>query len=219
MTGAVTVRMILHAVGHAFEFPAHHITHQRRSPQRVDAQDAACWLAADMTPYSYPQIGRCLGDRDHTTIMEAVRRAKQKLATDEAFAGRVATARQIVLSSLANAERWQDADAVVAADRLMSGEPWREATRISVDEIVAISARAVALEEVAATTYQLLAHLDEIDRLRPRPDDASRLRAAELARAARAMGDSLADALQGLGYEYAEPQDQENQANERAAAE
>ncbi len=33
-----------------------------------------CWLAKTYTPLaSYPQIGRALGGRDHTTVMHGVR--------------------------------------------------------------------------------------------------------------------------------------------------
>jgi chromosomal replication initiator protein len=207
MSGAVSIRMILRAVAVAYDIPAHAIAHHRRNRERVRARDAVCLLARELTSYSYPQIGRLLGNRDHTTIMDAAGRATALLAEDEAFARRFAMARETVLSSLGTAARWQDADAVAAAARVMGDNPWRVATDLSVDEIVAVAARAVALEHVAATTYQLLAHLDEHERLRPRfRDPAVQARRCDLLRSCRAMSDSLADVLQGLGYEYAEPE-------------
>lgn len=215
----VTVKMICHAVAHAFSFPVHQIAHRRRAAENNDARMAVCWLAHDLTPLSYPEIGRRLGNRDHTTILHAVQRAKGRLVEDAEWAGRVATARSFVISMAASSDvrRLEDADPVAAAERVMTGDPPREAIRLSTDEIVALSARAVALEEVAATTYQLLAHLDEYDRLRPRLwDPAARARANDIARTSRALSDAIAEALQGLGYEYADP-DQDGAHNGQAS--
>jgi hypothetical protein len=36
------------------------------------ARHVACWMAKRLTTASYPEIGRALGNRDHTTIMSSV---------------------------------------------------------------------------------------------------------------------------------------------------
>ncbi|MBK5957423.1 hypothetical protein CCR97_04260 [Rhodoplanes elegans] len=202
----VTLKMIVNAVAWAFDVPAHMIAYNRRAKEYVTARQAVCWLARELTPLSMPEIGRRLGDRDHTTILHAIGRAQGRLDTDDDFAERVGQARQMVMRTSGGDKRWRDADPVEAASRVMDGVAPREAGRLSIDEIVAVAARLLDLEDVAATTYQLLAQLDELARLRSRAfDSEARLRMAQLAASSAALSDALADALQGLGYEYAEP--------------
>ncbi len=54
----------------------------------VPARFAVC-LALHRKGWSYPRIGRLLNDRDHTTIMNAVKRAKDDMAMQE-LADRIA---------------------------------------------------------------------------------------------------------------------------------
>ncbi|MDC7787335.1 helix-turn-helix domain-containing protein [Rhodoplanes sp. TEM] len=205
--GTVSIRMILRAVGLAWNVAAHKVRSNRRTADIAVPRHAVCLLASEMTGYTFAAIGRLLGDRDHTSIMHGVARGRALRDSDPDFAARFATARQIVLDELATADRWQDADAVEAARAVMAAaDPWRAATDLSVDEVVAVAARAVALEEVAGGTYQLLALLDEFERLRRQPSlPQPPQRASEIAASVRALGDAIAEALQGLGYEYADP--------------
>ena len=46
---------------------------------------AIFWLLREYSGLSLPQIGRALGDRDHTTVMHACRRAKALRVTDPEF--------------------------------------------------------------------------------------------------------------------------------------
>lgn len=45
-----------------------------RDKSIVDARHTANWLARKITGASYPEIGRAFGNRDHTTILHAIRR-------------------------------------------------------------------------------------------------------------------------------------------------
>ncbi|RAI33687.1 hypothetical protein CH338_22170, partial [Rhodoplanes elegans] len=210
MSGTVSIRMILRAVGYAFGIPSSKIRSLRRTGDLCQPRHAVCLLAREMTTLTFPAIGRLLGDRDHTSIMHGADKGQALRDSDPDFARRLATAREMILAELARADRWQDADAVAAAERVMgAADPWRAAIDLSVDEVVAVAARAVALEHVAAGTYRLLAQLDELRRCAERPRDGdARDRIAELEPAAAALSDALAEALQGLGYEYAEPADE-----------
>ena len=38
-----------------------------------------------LTSYSLPQIGKCFGGRDHTTVIHAIRKIKKLEETDTAF--------------------------------------------------------------------------------------------------------------------------------------
>lgn len=53
------------------------ITGQSRKPRFVAARQEACYLLRQ-AGYSYPQIGRFLGDRDHTTIVHGERKHKER---------------------------------------------------------------------------------------------------------------------------------------------
>lgn len=51
----------------------------RRSRHIVRARHEAIWLVAKQRPdLSLPQMGRAFGDRDHTTILHAIRRENER---------------------------------------------------------------------------------------------------------------------------------------------
>jgi chromosomal replication initiator protein len=45
----------------------------------------AMYLARELTDESLPSIGRAFGGRDHTTVLHALRRAEQRIATDPSY--------------------------------------------------------------------------------------------------------------------------------------
>jgi chromosomal replication initiator protein len=49
-------------------------------------RQVAMWLCRHSTPASFPAIGRAFGNRDHTTVMQAVKRVDALMAGDPAFA-------------------------------------------------------------------------------------------------------------------------------------
>jgi chromosomal replication initiation ATPase DnaA len=56
-----------------------------RSHRMCRARFAVAWAAQQAFGLSSPAIGRALGDRDHTTILMAVRRANDWRAEDEEY--------------------------------------------------------------------------------------------------------------------------------------
>ena len=50
-----------------------------RSRPLVDARHIAMYVTRQMTPLSYPDIGREFGGRDHTTVLHAVRRVEKDM--------------------------------------------------------------------------------------------------------------------------------------------
>jgi chromosomal replication initiator protein len=52
-------------------------------------RQVAMWLCRHATPASFPAIGRAFGNRDHTTVMQAVRRVDALMAADAGFAATV----------------------------------------------------------------------------------------------------------------------------------
>jgi chromosomal replication initiator protein len=49
-------------------------------------RQAAMWLAKKLTTRSLPDIGRRFGDRDHTTVLHAVRRIEELRLVDPQLA-------------------------------------------------------------------------------------------------------------------------------------
>jgi len=72
----------------AFELaPEDVIGKSRASAGLVEARHTICWLLRQLSPRpSFPEIGRVLGGRDHTTIMASVRKVEAALAGGEAWA-------------------------------------------------------------------------------------------------------------------------------------
>ena len=63
------------------------ILSHRRAERLVDARALVVWMlrAIPSSPMSYPKIGRALGGRDHSTIIELHRRAIRLRLADETF--------------------------------------------------------------------------------------------------------------------------------------
>lgn len=77
-----TVIDIRDAVCRYFSIFPNEVESSRRQGALVYPRQIAFWLARNLTPYSYPQIGRRFGNRDHTTIMHGCRRIEAKMKTD-----------------------------------------------------------------------------------------------------------------------------------------
>jgi len=72
-----------------FEIKAADIDHGRKTIEFVYARHAAWFISYNLTAKSLPEIGRAFGDRDHTSIMFAVRTFPKKLSLNAEFCHRV----------------------------------------------------------------------------------------------------------------------------------
>ena len=84
--GRMTVAAIQVEVADYFDVPVFEIKSSRRCKSSVRARHVAMYLARELTPKSLPEIGRMFGDRDHTTVIHAIRRIKELSATDPKLA-------------------------------------------------------------------------------------------------------------------------------------
>jgi chromosomal replication initiator protein len=80
--GRVFVAEIQKQVAAAFEIPLSEMTSERRSREVARPRQVAMYLARKFTPRSLPMIGHQFGDRDHTTVMHAIRRVEELRAND-----------------------------------------------------------------------------------------------------------------------------------------
>lgn len=67
---------ILLAVSKHYDVSINDLKSARRHKRLVMPRHVFCYLAATVTRKSLPQIGAFLGDRDHTTVLHAVRKIK-----------------------------------------------------------------------------------------------------------------------------------------------
>ena len=75
----VTVNRILDATADLFNFSVDQITGGSRRRPLVDARQIAMYVTRNMTDLSYPEIGRAFGNRDHTTVIHAVRKIEHHM--------------------------------------------------------------------------------------------------------------------------------------------
>jgi chromosomal replication initiation ATPase DnaA len=65
------------------------IVGSQRSRPAHRARQVAMYLARELTTKSFPEIGRCFGNRDHTTVLRAAHRIGGLLARDAELAAAV----------------------------------------------------------------------------------------------------------------------------------
>ena len=69
-----------------------------RAATPLSARQVAIYLTREMTDLSLPQIGRLYGGRDHSTVLNSIRRAEARFAEDAALAAQVKELRAAIHS-------------------------------------------------------------------------------------------------------------------------
>ena len=87
---------ILRVVARYHKIPLKVLTSASRRKGVVAARAVAIYLARELTPLSYADIGQMLGGRDHTTIMHSYRRIRDELPRDPALESSVAELRRLL---------------------------------------------------------------------------------------------------------------------------
>ena len=75
----VTAERIIELTAEMFHLEVEQITGGSRRRPLVDARQVAMYVVRNMTDLSFPDIGRAFGDRDHTTVMHAVRKIEARM--------------------------------------------------------------------------------------------------------------------------------------------
>ncbi len=81
----VTSRLIMDVVADHFGFPAAELTSHRRNKDIAYPRQITMYLCREMTSLSLQQIGKELGNRDHTTIRHGCEKIAADLKTDVAL--------------------------------------------------------------------------------------------------------------------------------------
>lgn len=75
----VTAERIIEETAALFGFTPELIVGGSRRRPLVEARQIAMYVTRNMTELSYPDIGRAFGNRDHTTVMHAVRKIEERM--------------------------------------------------------------------------------------------------------------------------------------------
>jgi chromosomal replication initiator protein len=82
----VTIEEIQKRVAEHFNIRLSEMTASRRARAVARPRQVAMYLAKQLTPRSLPQIGDKFGGRDHTTVIHAIKKIEELIATDTALA-------------------------------------------------------------------------------------------------------------------------------------
>jgi chromosomal replication initiator protein len=93
-----TVEEIQQRVADAFGISRSELVGSSRAATPLRARQIAILLTREATELSLPQIGRLYGGRDHSTILNSLRRAETTLTGDPELAGQVAELRSTIHS-------------------------------------------------------------------------------------------------------------------------
>ena len=94
----VTIDEIQKKVAEHFNIKMAEMTSTRRARVVARPRQVAMYLAKQLTPRSLPEIGRKFGGRDHTTVMHAVKKIEELIASDRALAEDVELLRRMLQS-------------------------------------------------------------------------------------------------------------------------
>ena len=95
----VTINGIKTVVANRFGVPIKEMIGRGRRAEVVLPRQIIAYLARELTPCSLPEIGRKLGDRDHTTVLHAVRKIEKLEADGGGVAQIIADVREALTGS------------------------------------------------------------------------------------------------------------------------
>ncbi len=92
----VRIEEIQRIVSSHYQLSKQDLLSSRRNRAIVLPRQVAMYLAKTLTPRSLPEIGRRFGNRDHTTVLHAIRKIQKLVATDATLAREVEALRRRV---------------------------------------------------------------------------------------------------------------------------
>lgn len=95
--------VIVKAVSDHYGVDVAEVVSKRRQERVVKPRQIAMMLCKQMTPHSYPSIGRAFGGKDHTTVIHAVRKYERLIRDDPALTEEVALIKHALALRLSKA--------------------------------------------------------------------------------------------------------------------
>lgn len=93
----MSIKEVKRHISKAFGVGVDELESPLRSRRIVWPRQVAMYLARTITGRSLPEIGRQFGNRDHTTVLHAIRKVEDKLQTEEGFRFELAQLTQEIL--------------------------------------------------------------------------------------------------------------------------
>ncbi|MGD9769826.1 MAG: helix-turn-helix domain-containing protein [Pseudolabrys sp.] len=138
----------------------------RRFADLCEAREIVYFLARRLTTKSTPQIGRSIGGRDHTTVLNGYARADEKFSSDpeyrEVVLGLELTAQAAAASRLAALFDPPDVGALL--DQIRAA-PKEAALRITATELSTVAVRAHVLTRVCQQIADELRRLHTVEHI------------------------------------------------------
>lgn len=91
---------IIIAVAYEFVVTPEQILSVSRVNEIVVPRHVVSYIAREMTPYSFPAIGRMMGGRDHTTILNSWKKIHARISKDKDMQKRVERIKKILRKGL-----------------------------------------------------------------------------------------------------------------------
>ena len=85
-------------VSESFDVSRAELVGSTRAARPLQARQVAIYLTRELTDLSLPQIGRLYGGRDHSTVLNSIRRAEDRCREDQGLATRVEALRSAIHS-------------------------------------------------------------------------------------------------------------------------
>ncbi|WP_440410679.1 helix-turn-helix domain-containing protein [Neorhizobium petrolearium] len=180
----ITCRLISECVSQAYGMPLTDIYAMRKTRDLLTPRRMAWRLARDLTTKSYPEIGRHMGGRDHSTVMYGICRLEEAMAEDPDLVTAYSDIRGAVLvmdEATNRADRLRrlfvDHDPVAAAERYLDAP--RE-TAPPVEEVRALAMGVIHYATELTAAQEENARLQsELALIEPKGMQRDRLAAAE----------------------------------------
>lgn len=95
---SITLEEILKTVADKYALSVAQLKTPSRARNFARPRQIAMYLAKTLTSKSLPEIGRTFGDRDHTTVLYAVRRVEELMELDSSIASQVQSIRRLFVA-------------------------------------------------------------------------------------------------------------------------
>jgi chromosomal replication initiator protein len=96
---STSVEEIQQQVASSFGVSRAELVGSTRAATPLRARQVAIYLTREMTDLSLPQIGRLYGGRDHSTVLNSIRRIEARFAEDDDLASRIHNLRETIHSA------------------------------------------------------------------------------------------------------------------------
>ncbi len=145
---AISCALIVDCVAEFYGVTAHAIKSNMRTRNATLPRHAAMWLAREMTELSLPQIGRAIGNRDHTTVLYGCTSIASTRLVEPLLQAQLDELQAIIEASastlnIIKVAQPVDVDAVEVAQRMMNQPLSR--FKISLNELQTLAATILAL--------------------------------------------------------------------------